>query len=190
MAFGNPMYNNMYGQNPYYNNISNGAVPDTLNQFKYPYQQQQQIANQQPNYQMPNVPNANFQNNFNSNSSGIIWVQGENAAKSYQVVPGNSVMLFDSEAQVFYLKSVDASGMPMALKIFDYTERKENNTPNNVLTQNQISFDPDKYVTREELEDRLSKITSYKTLPVDNTVNKSTKKNVSNKDAEVISENA
>lgn len=53
----------------------------------------------------------------------IIWVQGEEAAKSYLCAPGNSVLLMDSEKSSFYIKTVDASGMPQPLRIFDYTER-------------------------------------------------------------------
>lgn len=55
--------------------------------------------------------------------SSITWVQGEEGAKAYLVAAGNSVMLMDSEAPVFYIKSTDASGMPMPLRIFDFVER-------------------------------------------------------------------
>lgn len=55
--------------------------------------------------------------------SPIIWVQGEEAAKAYLVAPGSTVMLMDSEKQAFYLKSSDAQGMPLPLRVFDYTER-------------------------------------------------------------------
>lgn len=55
--------------------------------------------------------------------SSITWVQGEEGAKAYLVAAGNSVLLMDSEAQVFYIKSTDASGMPMPLRIFDFVER-------------------------------------------------------------------
>ena len=56
--------------------------------------------------------------------NGIIWVQGEAAAKSYLVAPGGTVQLWDSEEKVIYLKSADASGMP-SMKILDYTIRGE-----------------------------------------------------------------
>ena len=56
--------------------------------------------------------------------AGLIWVQGEAAAKSYMVAPGNTVQLWDSEEKVIYLKSADASGMP-SMKILDYTIRGE-----------------------------------------------------------------
>ena len=56
-------------------------------------------------------------------SPGVIWVQGEEGAKAYMVAAGNSVMLLDSESSTFYLKSTDRSGMPLPLRVFDYTER-------------------------------------------------------------------
>lgn len=56
----------------------------------------------------------------------IIWVQGEAGAKSYLVAPNTTVLLMDSEAQKFYLKSSDASGMPMPLRIFEYSEKTSN----------------------------------------------------------------
>ena len=53
----------------------------------------------------------------------IIWVQGEEGAKAYMVAAGNSVLLMDSENSAFYIKSTDASGMPLPLRVFDYKER-------------------------------------------------------------------
>ena len=59
--------------------------------------------------------------------NGIIWVQGEQAAKSYLVAPNSTVQLLDSEEKVIYLKSADASGMP-SMKILDYIIRGDANT--------------------------------------------------------------
>lgn len=70
--------------------------------------------------QAPQVP----QNAPQTSGSGINWVQGENAAKSYPVASGQSVLLMDSEDSVMYIKSTDQSGMPLPLRIFDYKERK------------------------------------------------------------------
>lgn len=78
-------------------------------------------------------------------SSGIIWVQGEAGAKSYLVAPNTTVQLWDSENQVIYLKSADASGMP-SMKILDYKIRDMQQTQAQPVMQTQ----PD-YVTREEL---------------------------------------
>ena len=56
-------------------------------------------------------------------SNPIIWVQGEAGARAYLVAPGNTVQLWDSEAQTIYLKSADASGMP-SMRVLDYTFRE------------------------------------------------------------------
>lgn len=55
------------------------------------------------------------------NNSSLIWIQGEQAAKSYLVAPNTTVLLMDSESSRFYLKSCDASGMPM-LRVYEYKE--------------------------------------------------------------------
>ena len=73
-----------------------------------------------PTAQAP-VMQTPMQNQQPTNSS-IIWVQGEQAAKSYLVAPNTTVQLWDSEEKVIYLKSADASGMP-SMKILDYTIR-------------------------------------------------------------------
>ena len=54
--------------------------------------------------------------------TGIIWVQGESGAKGYLVAPNTTVQLWDSEAQVIYIKSADAAGLP-SIKVLDYTIR-------------------------------------------------------------------
>ncbi len=86
---------------------------------------------------------------------GMIWVQGEAAAKSFLVAPNSSVFLMDSEKSVFYIKSTDASGMPLPLRIFDYTERTQNATT-------PAAAPLDNYITREEFEKRLSELTPAK----------------------------
>lgn len=72
-------------------------------------------------------------------SSPIIWVQGIEAAKSFLVAPGNTVQLWDSEAQIIYLKSADASGMP-SIKVLDYTIR-ENSNAQPVQTEEYATLD-------------------------------------------------
>ena len=52
----------------------------------------------------------------------MIWVQGESGAKSYVLPNGATLPLWDSEAQVIYIKSVDNQGRP-SMTILDYTER-------------------------------------------------------------------
>lgn len=81
-----------------------------------------------PSYQSTYTPFPYNQTAVKPPSSNVQWVQGENAAKSYPVGIGQSVLLMDSENSVFYIKSTDQSGMPMPLRIFDYSERKAEKT--------------------------------------------------------------
>ena len=110
-------------------------------------------------FQQP-IPQPVTQPMAQQGNNGLIWVQGEAGAKSYLVAPGNTVMLMDSEGERFYLKSADASGMPMPLRIFEYKERTE--TPSKatsapVMAQN-VNFD--NFVTREEFEQRMASMAS------------------------------
>ena len=93
-------------------------------------------------------------------NNGLIWVQGEAAAKSYPVAPNCTVMLLDSENSAFYLKSADSSGMPLPLRIFEYKERTE--TPyqafSSPVTSHGVNLD--KFVTREEFEQRMASVAS------------------------------
>jgi len=119
----------------YYGNYQPGyyspPMQDQLTQLR-----QQQY---QPPMQPPQIP-------AQPASNGIIWVQGEEGAKAYMVAAGNSVLLMDSENSAFYIKSTDASGMPMPLRVFDYTERTI--TPKSVAIPTQNA--DVEYVTREE----------------------------------------
>lgn len=80
------------------------------------------------------------------NVNPLIWVQGEAGAKSYLVGPGQTVALWDSEAQVIYLKSADASGMP-SMKVLDYTIRGGQPINENV-----------EYATKADLDELRKKI--------------------------------
>ena len=85
-------------------------------------------ATYQPMYQQYQAPVMQTQQQAQQpQQNGIIWVQGEQAAKSYLVAPNSTVQLWDSEEKVIYLKSADASGMP-SMKILDYTIRGDANT--------------------------------------------------------------
>lgn len=86
-------------------------------------------AGYQPYYPMQSNNYSNPSQNTPQNS-GLIWIQGEAAAKSYLVAPGTTVALWDSESQSVYLKSADASGMP-SMRILDYTIRDTAQTHQN-----------------------------------------------------------
>lgn len=126
----------MYGY-PYYAQ----PMPDQLAQLRQNpmYQQQQALPYSAPQQQ-----------------TGITWVQGENAAKSYPVANGSTVTLWDSEQQTIYIKSADATGMP-TMKIIDYTERVQaSKTPCNATNE------PDKqYVTRDEFNALVARMNAY-----------------------------
>ena len=92
---------------------------------------------QAPQYQVPQQQNQ---------QGGLIWVQGEAAAKSYMVAPGNTVQLWDSEEKVIYLKSADVSGMP-SMKVLDYTIRGEEKEAPAVV-----------YATKEDLDALAEKV--------------------------------
>ena len=102
----------------------------------YPYYPTQNNAFQNVGNVGMNQPNV---------QSSLIWVQGINAAKSYPVAPNTSVPLFDSEANVVYIKSADASGMP-SIKILDYNVR--DSEPRKTESAPQVDF-----VTHNELAD-------------------------------------
>ena len=106
----------------------------------YPATYQNPYMIQQPQYQQPQ-----------QQQSGIIWIQGEAAAKSYLVAPNTSVALFDSERQTVYIKSADASGMP-SIKTLDYTIREAQNA-SPVVPKESVT-----YATKDDLNAVYAKI--------------------------------
>ena len=60
-----------------------------------------------PQYQqtVPQIQQNVPQQQAQPQNNGIIWVQGEQAAKGYPVAPNQSVLLMDSEQSAFYIKS-------------------------------------------------------------------------------------
>lgn len=112
-----------YGYYPNYQqpNVFNpqGAVPDVLNQFKTPYQPQ--------------------------TNNGLLWVQGENAAKAWMVTAGNTLALWDTEAPMIYLKSTDSTGIPTIKKLRweEVTDEPEKHSCNC----------PDKFIGKEEFSE-------------------------------------
>ena len=120
----------------------------------FPMSYQQMYPQYIPSSFQPQMMQQQPQMTRQVNDTGILWVQGEAGAKSWAVAPGKSVMLMDSESNTFYIKSSDNSGMPMPLRIFDYTERTQSTQPVNVIQHEQI--DTSQFITKEELEKRLS----------------------------------
>ena len=109
-----------------------------------PYQYQDQL-NQLRNAPMQTQP---MQYQPQRQDTGLNWVQGEAGAKSWFITPGSTVLLMDSEAQRFYLKSADPSGIP-SMRTFEYTEITGAQLP--------VMQTAPQAVTREEF-DRLAQI--------------------------------
>lgn len=109
-------YPNFY-QGGYYPQYQNGAVPDMLNQYKGQYQQ---MPMQQPVQQMPMQPTQM------TVANDMIWVLSEGEAQSYPVAPNNSVILWDKNSDVVYIKSVNAQNVP-SFRVLDYKERTADN---------------------------------------------------------------
>lgn len=138
MAFGQMGWAQPYGFAPQ-------AAMDQLAQLRAQQQYNPQMA-----AQMPQQIAAQQQ----PQQGAPIWVQGEAGAKSFLVAPGQSLILMDSEADVFYIKSSDQSGMPQPLRTFDYKERVTG-----AQRPVQAAHMPvDQYVTRAEYEAMLAKL--------------------------------
>ena len=119
----------------------------------------------QPQYQMQ--PQS-------QNNGGFISIRGGiAAANAYPVANGQSVWLMDADSPTFYIKSVDMSGMPLPLRIFDFAERNvqnmqnvtqhpepnaTQNVQNNTSQQESVNFKD--FVTRKEFEEVIARLTS------------------------------
>lgn len=125
----------------------NQAMPDQLAQLRQGNMQQQSQPFQQTQTQTPDER---------------IWVQGETGAKAYMVAAGCTVALWDSEQQRIYLKSVNLNGVPM-MQTLTYTF--DSVPPAQNPTQQQATApmpDLSEYVTKEELEKRISALIDQK----------------------------
>lgn len=142
-----------YYNGGYYPQYQNGAVPDMLNQYKGQYQQmpmQQNIPTQQ--MQMPIPPTSQ------KPSNELIWVQGLEGAKGYLVAPNNTVVLWDTENPVIYVKSADGSGIP-SMRVLDFKERNGNSQNNNEnAPKTHECTCGDKFATKEQINALESKI--------------------------------
>lgn len=110
------------------------------------------------NYNPYQVGYQQVQNAQQAQTGGLQWVQGEAGAKAFPVSAGQSVLLMDSENDVFYIKSTDNSGMPLPLRTFDYKERTAQSTSKTAQNAPQAVIDTSLFVTRNELEERLAEL--------------------------------
>lgn len=128
-----------YYNGGYFPQYQNGAVPDMLNQYKGQYQQQ---IMQQPMAQQMQIP---------TQTNDMIWVLNENEATSYPVAPNNSVVLWDKNEPIIYVKSVNNQGMPsMRVLYFEERNATPSNSPKNAPKTHECTCGS-KYATKEQL---------------------------------------
>ena len=112
------------------------ATYQPMNPYSYPQYQQQNQAQQQQMMTPPTI------------RAEIIQVDDESTAENYPVGAGSSQMMIKKDDSEIYVKTVLANNQS-TLDVFV----KRPKTPP------KPAFDPDRYVTREELEKRLQAIT-------------------------------
>lgn len=71
-----------------------------------------------------------------------MWVEGEEAARSFWVAPNSTAVLWDNNRDTIYFKRTDTSGRPLPMMILDFVVRDPNNKPD--------------YITREEFQKVIS----------------------------------
>ena len=110
------------------------------------------------------VPQKNqFSSYFNpatgasASTNNIVWVQGIEGAKAWQLTPNSMVILLDSEAEgKMYIKVSDNIGMS-SLRIFNYTEElPKSNNSENVTINNDL--DLSQYVKKDELIELIKEV--------------------------------
>ena len=108
--------------------------------------------NQFGNY---NSQRSQFPSYFNPTSgvgtstNNIVWVQGIEGAKAWQLNPNSMVILLDSEVEgKMYIKVSDNIGMSN-LRIFNYVEEVPSTNSTNVTMNNDL--DLSQYVRKDEL---------------------------------------
>ena len=124
---------------------------------------------------MNNLSNLNYapqRNQFSSyfnpatgasaSTNNIVWVQGIEGAKAWQLTPNSMVILLDSEAEgKMYIKVSDNIGMS-SLRIFNYTEELPKSNNSDVTINNDL--DLSQYVKKDELIDLIKEVLSEQSV--------------------------
>lgn len=83
-----------------------------------------------------------------ASTNNIVWVQGIEGAKAWQLAPNSMIILLDSEVEgKMYIKVSDNIGMS-SLRCFNYVEEVQT-AQNNITNE---SLDLSEYVKKEELQ--------------------------------------
>ena len=115
--------------------------------------------------QMGSYPRNQFSSYFNpvqgtsAPTNNIIWVQGIEGAKAWQLNPSSMAILLDSETEgKMYIKVSDNIGMS-SLRVFNYTEE----IISSKVTNDQ-DLDLSQYVKKEELKELLKEILNEQSI--------------------------
>jgi hypothetical protein len=93
-----------------------------------------------------------------ASTNNIVWVQGIEGAKAWQLSPNSMIILLDSEVEgKMYIKVSDNIGMS-SLRVFNYTE-----TTISDATTNQ-DLDLSQYVKKDELSNLIKEILNEQTI--------------------------
>lgn len=88
----------------------------------------------------------------------VMFTQGgEQSMKSCQISPNQRLFMFDKDENLLGIKAMDASGMPTPLELYDLT-RRGNQEVRTQERPNQTQIDTSSFVTRDEMERRLSEM--------------------------------
>ncbi len=117
---------------PYYGNPYMPPMQDNLAQLR-----QQQMM-------QPQMPAQTAQPQQMQTS--VVWISGgKEEANGFMVAPNSRVIIFETNSMVFHIKERDASGTPIPMRTFNYTEEAENK-PHDTKKMD------DKFVTRKEFD--------------------------------------
>lgn len=130
-AYGQPMQSQTWGQlQPAYPTYQQSYAPAPM---------------QMPNTPIPQKP---------------IFVEGEMAARVFQMPDNWPVLvplyLWDTSGNVFYIKMLDASGVPVPLQAFDYQRREM--TSGYLSGTSQPQVDMGQYVTKDAFEAKMNEL--------------------------------
>lgn len=127
--------------------------------------------------QMPQMTRQNpyFNSSNLAPSNNIIWVQGIEGAKAWQLNPNSRAILLDSEIEgKMYIKICDEIGIS-SLRIFNYKE-EEQPLNNNIHNSNENPLDLSQYVKKDELAQMIKEILNEQSISTVNTTTTTTNK--------------
>ena len=122
----------------------------------------------------------------NASTNNIIWVQGIEGAKAWQLNPNSMVILLDSEIEgTMYIKVSDNIGMS-SLRIFKYVEEVPSTSATKVTINNDL--DLSEYVRKDELNTLIKEVINEQS--VSTTATKSTVSSTTTKPKVVVQNTA